>query len=345
MVDLSRFQIPPPSHWQEFESICCDLWREIWKDPNAVLHGRRGQAQQGVDAYGQPDKGRKWAAVQCKGKDNYSEKTLTEEDVTKEVDNAKKFSPKLSEFIIATSGQRDASIQKLVREISQKNLNDGLFSVHVWFWDDIIGKMGEFPNVIEKHIPKEIIEVRSSETKGKNCEDKSFHSPRDLKYNFPEKIQTEKGDLLSSNEIIHEKSNKYNIFEINSDLLKWKDIPSEILSYESGTISIWVEVKEEHLTKGMVNKGRFIISHSTSKQKNEFGFYPNTFSLKRNETAERVFWEFVWSDNKKRNTIPSEPSLNIKADWHLFSIPWCGRGSIRSPIRNCGVPTKGQERG
>ena len=41
--------LPPLRDWQAFEDLCCDLWRELWRDPEAQKHGRSGQRQEGVD--------------------------------------------------------------------------------------------------------------------------------------------------------------------------------------------------------------------------------------------------------------------------------------------------------
>ncbi len=66
MPTFSNLQIPPPSNWQDFENLCCDLWRAIWKDPNTQKNGRQGQSQNGVDIYGRPELREKWAGVQSK---------------------------------------------------------------------------------------------------------------------------------------------------------------------------------------------------------------------------------------------------------------------------------------
>lgn len=137
MPNPSNMQIPPPSNWQDFESLCCDLWRRIWKDENTKKNGRQGQPQAGVDVYGRPNKGNEWAGVQCKGKDNFTDKKLTKKEVTTEVEKAKSFKPKLSEFIIATTGPKDAKIDELCREITNKHLQEKLFSVTVMAWNDI----------------------------------------------------------------------------------------------------------------------------------------------------------------------------------------------------------------
>ena len=47
-------QLNPPANWNDFEDLCHKLWRSIWGDPNTQKHGRKGQAQHGVDIYGKP---------------------------------------------------------------------------------------------------------------------------------------------------------------------------------------------------------------------------------------------------------------------------------------------------
>ena len=151
MPSFNSLQIPQPANWQDFETLCCDLWRSIWKDPNTKKHGRQGQSQQGVDIYGKPDQGECWAGVQCKGKDSYDNKTLTEKEVKAEVRKAKSFDPKLSQFIIATTGKKDTKIERLARKITDKHQKKNLFSVDVWGWEDIIGQLAGFPDLIEIH--------------------------------------------------------------------------------------------------------------------------------------------------------------------------------------------------
>ena len=154
MSSLLNKQIPPPASWEEFEDMCRDLWRLLWNDHNAQKNGRQGQAQAGVDVYGQPDGGSKWAGVQCKGKDNYTEKTLTDKELRDEVDKAKKFTPPITkEYVMATTGLRDAKIQQVAREITQQHQKEGLFPVHVWFWEDIKDKFAEYPEQIKKYYP------------------------------------------------------------------------------------------------------------------------------------------------------------------------------------------------
>ena len=150
-MQTSGMQLPPPSNWQDFEKLCCDLWSRIWEDPNTCGNGRQGQSQNGVDVFGRPQKGDKLAGVQCKGKDSYTNKALTQDKVEAEVEKAKGFQPKLSEYIIATSGPRDAKIQEVARKISEKHKSQGLFSVSISSWEDIVLKLHDYPELLNKH--------------------------------------------------------------------------------------------------------------------------------------------------------------------------------------------------
>ncbi len=125
----------PPNDSKAFESLCLDLWREIWLDSNAQKNGRSGQSQAGVDVFGQYDG--KWAGVQCKPKDGLLWSNLTNAELEKEVETAKKFAPRLSSFILATTGPRDATVQKRARELDDEHKIQNRFGVSVWSWDDI----------------------------------------------------------------------------------------------------------------------------------------------------------------------------------------------------------------
>jgi tetratricopeptide (TPR) repeat protein len=150
---FSSCEIPPLANWQDFQTFCCDLWRLIWNDPNTQKNGRSGQPQHGVDVWGRPNQGDEWAGVQCKEKDFHGGKSLSVKEVLEEVKKAKSFRPKLSQFTIATTGKKDAKIEKLAREITEEHQKSCLFSVHVWGWEDIIGRLADFPDLIEKHYP------------------------------------------------------------------------------------------------------------------------------------------------------------------------------------------------
>lgn len=153
MPGLANFRIPPPTKWQDFEDLCLDLWRGVWRDENTQKNGRRGQPQNGVDIFGRPDKGQRWAGVQCKGKDETLGSTLTNKELLAEVEKAKEFQPQLSSFTIVYTSSRDAALQTYARLLTEKHERQGLFSVHVWCWDDVLERLNDFPDVASVHFP------------------------------------------------------------------------------------------------------------------------------------------------------------------------------------------------
>jgi hypothetical protein len=132
-----KLQLHPPSNWQDFELLCWGLWKEIWKDRTTQRNGRQGQPQHGVDVFGQPNTGVGWAGVQCKGKENFTSQTLSERDVTKEVKKAKKFTPRLAEYTIATTAPKDGELQLFVRKINGRLERSDWFRLSVCGWEDI----------------------------------------------------------------------------------------------------------------------------------------------------------------------------------------------------------------
>gem|GEM_PF-4034635 len=115
------------------------------------MHGRGGQAQQGVDVFGRPHPERYWAGVQCKGKDNYAAKVLTENEVRGEVAKAEHFIPALSQFTIATTGPKDAAIERLARTLTTERQKDGKFSVTVNAWEDILLLLNNHDDLVERY--------------------------------------------------------------------------------------------------------------------------------------------------------------------------------------------------
>jgi len=138
MNSISNLQFPPPSNWEDFEDLCFNVWKRIWKDDDAQRNGRKGQVQKGVDFYGNPNKNNKYVGVQCKCKNKMYGSKLTIAEIKKEIEEAKKFTPKLSKYIIATTSFRDAKIQEFCRNITLEHKKLKIFSVNVIFWEDII---------------------------------------------------------------------------------------------------------------------------------------------------------------------------------------------------------------
>lgn len=128
-----------PANWQDFEQLCKKLWGEIWECPNEIQkNGRLGQEQFGIDVFGIPKGESEYYGIQCKGKNEYSNAQLTENEVDTEIEKAKKFEPSLKKMYFATTAQNDSKIQQYIRKKNVEHLKRGLFEVHLYSWESIV---------------------------------------------------------------------------------------------------------------------------------------------------------------------------------------------------------------
>jgi hypothetical protein len=132
-----------PSNWQDFESLCKKLWGEIWNCPTIRKNGRSGNKQHGVDIYGIPKGELQYFGIQCKGKDEYTNKHYSKKEIAREINEAKKFSPPLKAFYLTTTAVKNATIEEYVREKNVENTKLGLFSIEVFAWEDIVELIDE----------------------------------------------------------------------------------------------------------------------------------------------------------------------------------------------------------
>ncbi|WP_338523618.1 hypothetical protein NUH87_28490 [Pseudomonas batumici] len=150
MASITLMQLPPPSDWQNFERLCRDLWALLLEDKNTQRNGRNGQPQCGVDVYGVDSAGKRYG-IQCKGKDNYTNATVTEKELRNEVEKAKKFKPGIDHFILATTGPKDTNLERVAREITATQNETNSFSVHFFGWTDVIERLEQYPELVKKY--------------------------------------------------------------------------------------------------------------------------------------------------------------------------------------------------
>lgn len=130
--------IQKPENWQDFETLCKQLWGEIWSIPMKIKkNGRNGQSQAGVDVYGVPKGEENYWGIQCKGKDDYANAKLTQKEIDNEITKALKFRPKLAVFIFATTMNKDSSIEEYVRLKDIESRKNGGFEILLYCWEDI----------------------------------------------------------------------------------------------------------------------------------------------------------------------------------------------------------------
>ena len=158
-MKFNKLQILPPQTWEDFEDLCLAIWKKKWKYPEAKKNGRKGQEQNGVDIFGKPEKLQDWAGVQCKGKDNFLERSITEKEILKEIEKAKNFTPSLTEFTFATTTPRDAKIQEFVREQNDLSTKSGGFKIDIYFWEDIKDIISQHNDIIEYYYSDILIQT------------------------------------------------------------------------------------------------------------------------------------------------------------------------------------------
>jgi hypothetical protein len=144
MPNLRNLQLAPLKDEDEFENLCLALWKRILHDPNAQPNGRRGQAQRGVDLFGRRNGSLDWVGIQCKVR---TKGVLATEDVDNDVALAKTFNPHLTELVFATTAPRDEGLQEYARILTESSRRDGLFSVSVSSWGDILLELSEERNL------------------------------------------------------------------------------------------------------------------------------------------------------------------------------------------------------
>ena len=151
----------PPRSWEQFEELRADVFQSAWSDPGLVRHGRGGQTQNGVDIVARH--GAIYPiGLQCKKRRVWPASKLTGSQVNKAVAQALKFEPPLKHFYILTTAPSDAGLLKHVRKINQRHEIDGLFTVGLFGWEEIIRRAKFDPAVMAKHFgPSTGSEARS----------------------------------------------------------------------------------------------------------------------------------------------------------------------------------------
>lgn len=145
-----QYQLPPPSSWEKFESLCKDIFAIEWGDSNTKRHGRSGFPQHGVDVYGYSQDG-SLHGIQCKKKDVAVTNKTAEKELRDEVAKALNFTPKLSSFVFATTTPNDPNLEEVARLITSEHKENNLFSVRFLGWNDILDKLSSHDHLLKKY--------------------------------------------------------------------------------------------------------------------------------------------------------------------------------------------------
>lgn len=149
MPSLSNTNYPRLKDADEFEDLIRDLCALQWGDPDTKRNGRKGQKQHGVDVYGRPVGGRGvYRGAQCKLRSTDAQ--LSEKEILNEIKAAREFPHQLDKLIIVTDAQRDAHTPKIVDSFNETEINQGGFSIAIWFWEDVTDRIALYPPLMVK---------------------------------------------------------------------------------------------------------------------------------------------------------------------------------------------------
>jgi len=139
----STTDLPKPKSWDEFEDIVWEVYTRKWQAPHAQRYGRSGQAQNGIDIYGQQNGSNNYTAIQCK---RYGENKLTIQKIANDVTKADSFSSLISEYLIATTESRNTKLQDFIRDLNDERKSENKFAVHIVFWEDLCSCLAHLDN-------------------------------------------------------------------------------------------------------------------------------------------------------------------------------------------------------
>jgi hypothetical protein len=146
-------EIRKPLNWDDFEDLCKMIWKYEYKCDDIIRNGRSGQAQHGVDVSGYYKNVDGYFGIQCKGKYAYDEtKILTVEEVANEIEKAKTFEPELKKFIFTTTANKDAKIERYIRQKDVESRKQGLFSISLFSWEDLTDLINHHKAVYDYYV-------------------------------------------------------------------------------------------------------------------------------------------------------------------------------------------------
>lgn len=316
---IASTQIKKPEHWQDFEKLCKKLWGEIWDCPNTIKrNGRSGQKQNGVDVYGIPKGETQYYGIQCKGKDEYTNSTLTYKEIDEEIQKAESFKPKLKFFIFASTANKDTDIEEYVRNKDIEYRTKGLFEVHLACWEDIVDLLEERRNTYNWYI--------------NNCQYKdntdvaiTFNGREEIEI-YPEYIRTtiyyELDRLNTSNlnnkypfhivGMLNDINLSYNLTPNTDNKIQWCEIPIKIEN--TGTTVI------EDYKLYFSTKKESVECISTGIEYLSDVFLDSSFRMEMNRQIDedRELYESADSENELVY-IPNDTIL-VQTDRRLFSF-------------------------
>lgn len=151
MPDISATEIPKPLNWQDFQRSSRVLFRGILRDDSIQEFGRDGQTQHGIDLFGYRNGDTSLpVGVQCR---RYKS-PLSEAKMRADVDEAREIKPALTEFIFATTSDRDKNMQLAAAKLTAELKKSGWeCRVTVMAWQDLQHDIALHPEALRAFSP------------------------------------------------------------------------------------------------------------------------------------------------------------------------------------------------
>ena len=144
MPDISAVEIPKPLNWQDFQRSSRVLFRCILGCDHIQEFRRDGQTQHGIDLLGHRngDTARP-VGIQCRR----IKSALTAAKMRTDVGEARAIKPALTEFIFATTADRDKAMQLAAAALTKELMAYGCdFHVVVMAWQDLQNDIALHPD-------------------------------------------------------------------------------------------------------------------------------------------------------------------------------------------------------
>lgn len=346
---IASNNIHPPKNWQDFEMLCLKLWGEIWNIPDEIdFNSDNAQGQQGVDIYGPMEGGLKYNGIQCKNKKlnliDGSPNRITIADIQAEVDKAKSFKPALHKLVIATSLSKDQKVEEYVRIQSVENLNAGLFSIQICFWDFFERKLLEYQRIYDWYLKNENFHRVSSaevvfsdgstekryQPKFQKIVDRYMLKPEEEKTNTSTSFQGNSG-FAQAIEIINRENRILFANQFAREKFDWHQLLWFKLRIKNSGQSVIEDFKIELYFEGdFIAVGPESVSEIYAQNfRTDVHGYNNTKKSVYIKPTEKIL---VQRNSYTSNSIYFEPSLAVQTDitiyWKLLARDFTDNGKL-----------------
>jgi cellulose synthase operon protein C len=149
--DISATEIPKPLNWQDFQRSSRVLFRCLLRDDNIQEFGGEGQTQHGIDLFGYRNGDTSLpVGIQCRR----IKSSLTEKKMRSDLEEARAIKPALTEFIFATTADRDKDVQLAAARLTTELKESGWdCRVTVMAWPDLQHDIAQHQDALRAFSP------------------------------------------------------------------------------------------------------------------------------------------------------------------------------------------------